>query len=57
MCFVRALTDVELAARAKVSRAQLNRIRNGRVVPRVDTAVAIARALGCRVRDVFYLDR
>jgi DNA-binding XRE family transcriptional regulator len=48
-------TDAHLAARAGISRAELNRIKNSRVVPRVDTAIAIAAALGCRVRDVFAL--
>jgi DNA-binding XRE family transcriptional regulator len=52
---VSALTDAELAVRAGISPAQLNRIRNGRVIPRLPTAIAIARALGRRVREVFYL--
>ena len=51
----RTLTDAELATRAGISRAHLNRIRNGRVVPRVGTAIALASALGCRVHDIFYL--
>jgi DNA-binding XRE family transcriptional regulator len=52
-----ALSDRELAARAAISRAQLNRIKNGRTLPRVDTAIAIARALGVRVRAIFVLRR
>ena len=50
------LTDAEVAARAGISRAQLNRIRNGRVLPRVRTALALASALACRVGDLFFLD-
>jgi DNA-binding XRE family transcriptional regulator len=53
--YVARLTDAELAARAGVSRAHINRIRNGRATPRLDTAVALAHGLGCRVRDLFYL--
>jgi transcriptional regulator with XRE-family HTH domain len=55
LAYGRGLTDRQLAARARISRAQLNRIRNGRAVPRRGTAMALAAALGCRVRDVFQL--
>jgi putative transcriptional regulator len=50
------LTDAALAARAGISRSQLNRIRNRRAVPNVATAIALARALRCRVRDLFELE-
>lgn len=49
----RDITDEELALRVGVSRSQLNRIRNGRVIPRVTTALAIAEACGRRVRELF----
>lgn len=49
------LADGELAARAQISRAHLNRIKNGRVMPRVDTALAIARALRLRVHQLYHL--
>ncbi len=49
------LSDLEVARRVGVTRAQLNRIRNGRVVPRVRTALALAAALRCRVADLFFL--
>lgn len=49
------LSDGAIARAAGLSRAHLNRIKNGSVVPRVDTAVAIARALGVPVRSVFHL--
>jgi len=52
---VLGLTDGAIAEAAGVSRAHLNRIKNGVVIPRVDTAVAIARALGVPVRMVFHL--
>jgi transcriptional regulator with XRE-family HTH domain len=49
------LSDRALAARAAISRSQLNRIKNRRTMPRVDTAMAIARALDVPVRAVFAL--
>jgi len=49
------LADGALAARAKISRSQLNRIKNRRVTPRVDTAIAIARALGVPVEDLYQI--
>jgi transcriptional regulator with XRE-family HTH domain len=56
LAYRRRLTDAEIAARAGVSRAQLNRIRNRRAVPRVRTALALASALSCRVGDLFFLE-
>ena len=55
LAYVSQLTDTQLAARAGISRAQLNRIRNGRAVPRLSTAIAVAHALNRRVREVFFL--
>ena len=49
------LSDGALARAAGLSRAHLNRIKNGRVVPRVDAAIAVARALGAPARRVFRL--
>lgn len=49
----RDITDEDLASRVGMSRAQVNRIRNGRVVPRITTALAIAEACNRRVRDLF----
>lgn len=47
------LDDGALARTAGLSRAHLNRIKNGHVTPRVDTAIALARALGTTVRRLF----
>jgi transcriptional regulator with XRE-family HTH domain len=41
----RGWTDATLAARAGVDRAHLNQLKNGRALPTVATALAIARAL------------
>ena len=46
-------TDVELAARARMDRAYMNQVKNGRALPTVATALAIARALGVSVATVF----
>jgi transcriptional regulator with XRE-family HTH domain len=56
LAYRRRLTDAEIAGRAGISRAQLNRIRNRRAVPRVRTALALASALSCRVGDLFFLE-
>ena len=57
LAYRQRLTDAEVAARAGISRAQLNRIRNRRALPRVRTALALASALACRVADLFFLER
>lgn len=57
IAFRLGLSDGALARRAGLSRAHLNRIKNGAVVPRATTAIAIARALGVPVRCVFRLQR
>jgi putative transcriptional regulator len=51
------LADEALALRAGLSRSHLNRIKNGRVIPRVDTAIAVARALHVRVDQLYYFRR
>jgi DNA-binding XRE family transcriptional regulator len=51
------LPDAAVAARAGVSRAHLNRIKNGRAVPRVGTAIALARALHVKVAQLYQLRR
>jgi DNA-binding XRE family transcriptional regulator/molybdate-binding protein len=47
------LSQVELAARAGVSRQLIGAAEAGRNLPRVDAAMAIADALGVRVADLF----
>ena len=44
---------VALAARAGLDRAHVNQLKNGRALPTVATALAIARALGVPVAVVF----
>ncbi len=46
-------TDAELAARAGLDRAHVNQLKNGRALPTVATALALARALGVPVATVF----
>ena len=49
------LTQQELSERAEVSRKSINAIENGIYVPSTVLALKIARALNCRVEDLFRL--
>jgi len=49
----RGWSDVELAARAGLDRAHVNQVKNGRAMPTVATALALARALGVDVSTIF----
>ena len=46
------LTLKELEERSGVDGSLINRIENGKVTPRVDTAVKLARALGVSVSEL-----
>ena len=50
------LTQAELAARAGVSRQLVGAVENGRHLPRIDAALALARALGVDVEALFESD-
>jgi DNA-binding XRE family transcriptional regulator len=50
------LSDGDLARAAGLSRSHLNRIKNRKVIPRVNTALAIASALQRRLREVFCIE-
>lgn len=50
---VRGLSQVELAAAARLTRQSIGAIEAGRATPAVDVAIRVARALGCRVEDLF----
>jgi transcriptional regulator with XRE-family HTH domain len=49
----RGWTDGRLAARAHLDRAHVNQVKNGRALPRIATALAIARALGVPITVAF----
>jgi transcriptional regulator with XRE-family HTH domain len=49
----RGWSDTELAARAGLDRAHVNQVKNGRALPTVATALALARALGVAMAVVF----
>lgn len=51
------MTVRELAKRAKVGAATISQIETGTELPRVDTALMICAALGCKVEDVFVLQK
>ena len=49
------LTQAELAERAGVSRKTVNTVENGIFIPSTVLALGLARALGVRVEDLFWL--
>lgn len=49
----RGLSQAEFARRAGISRQALNAIEAGHYVPNTAVALRLARALGCRVEDIF----
>ncbi|MBY0274331.1 helix-turn-helix transcriptional regulator, partial [Candidatus Binatia bacterium] len=51
----RGLSQQELAARCALTRQSVGAIESGRYVPNTGVALALARALGCRVEDLFAL--
>ncbi len=52
----RGLTQRQLALAAGIGKSTLSMIEAGQRVPRVDTALLIARALETTVEDLFWLD-
>ena len=54
--YVRNLREYDLARRTGLSESHLNRIKNGRVMPSLETALRICAALDLPVEGVFRLD-
>ena len=54
--FERELTQAALAQLVGVSRKTINTVENGVFVPSTFLALKLARALGCRVEDIFSLE-
>jgi len=52
---MRDLTQADLAARAGITRASVNAVEGGRMIPSVLLALKLARALGVSVDDLFSL--
>ena len=50
------LTQAELAGRIGVSRKTINTVENGVFVPSTLLALKLAKALKCKVEDLFFLD-
>ncbi len=50
-------SQAEAARRSGLSRAEISAIETGRVVPSTAAALALARAFGCSVEDLFTLDQ
>lgn len=49
-------TQAELAERVSVSRKTINTVENGVFIPSTLLALNLARVLGAKVEDLFYLD-
>ena len=49
-------TQAELAERVGVSRKTINTVENGVFIPSTLLALNLARVLGAKVEDLFYLD-
>ncbi|MGB0261670.1 MAG: helix-turn-helix transcriptional regulator [Henriciella sp.] len=49
------LTQQQLSEKAEVSRKSINAIENGIYIPSTVLALKIARALNCKVEDLFQL--
>ncbi|TFI56883.1 helix-turn-helix domain-containing protein [Sphingomonas parva] len=54
--FERELTQAALAQLVGVSRKTINTVENGVFVPSTLLALKLARALDCRVEDIFSLE-
>ena len=52
----RGLTQAELAQRVHVSRKTINTVENQVFVPSTILALRLARALGSKVEELFYLE-
>jgi len=52
----RGLTQAALAELVGVSRKTVNTVENGVFIPSTVVALRLARALDCRVEDIFSLD-
>ena len=52
---MRDLTQADLAERAGMTRASVNAIEGGRMIPSIFLALKLARALGVSVDDLFRL--
>ena len=50
------LTQEELAKKVSVTRKTINTIENGIYVPSTYLALKLAKILGVKVEDIFYLD-
>lgn len=50
------LTQAELAERVGVSRKTVNTVENGVFIPSTLLALGLARALGAKVEDLFWLE-
>jgi transcriptional regulator with XRE-family HTH domain len=55
--YARELRERDLARRAGLTESHLNRIKNGRAMPSLETALRICAALELPVESVFHLEK
>jgi len=55
--YIRNLREHDLARRTGLTESHLNRIKNGRAMPSLETALRICAALELPVESVFHLDK
>lgn len=53
---LKGLTDQQVADKSKLDLSYYNRVKNGRIVPRVDMALRIARVLERSVHTLWEFD-
>jgi len=56
LLYERGWSDGELAKRTGLPRSRVNRLKNRRLAPTVNDALAIAAALGVAIEEVFSLE-
>lgn len=56
MLTTRGEPEIQFARRIQMDQGHLNRIKNGRALPTLKTALVIAGGLGVPVDEVFYVE-
>lgn len=47
------MTNIDLAAKSRVSRSSISKYRNGELEPGSDIIFRLSKALECRIQDLF----
>ena len=54
---LKGLTDQQVADKLKLDLSYYNKVKNGRIVPRVDIALRISKVLGRSIHTLWELDK